>query len=165
MEKEKSLRKIIIDEDCLLGRPLAVDNLSLSLSEADTESRVSNAIDAYVRSEHNTFRYAASSFAPILLLLSTLQFYDEVDDLFTDWLITLIVVFLGFSGFYYACYNMILITFRRILLEGLQLKLIREIEWDIFPRGHWKKLNITAMVSLLLGYAGLFILLLRRLWG
>ena len=167
--KPRSLRKIMLNEAALASRGLALENIELAFDLTDTELSVEDklnyAVDAYVRSEGNTFRYAASAFAPILLLMSTLQFYDEVDDLPTDLLITGSVCLLGFAGFYFAAYNTFLITFRRILLEGLQMRLLLETEWDVFPSGKWKKVNLLAFASLLLGYLGLFVLLLRRLWA
>ena len=167
--KPRGLRKIMFNETALASRGLALENVELRFdlteSELSVEDKLDYAVDAYVRSEGNTFRYAASAFAPILLLMSTLQFYDEVDDLPTDLLITGSVCLLGFAGFYFAAYNTLLIIFRRILLEGLQMRLLLETEWDVFPSRWWKKVNLLAFASLLLGYLGLFVVLLRRLWA
>ena len=128
------------------------------------ENEVDAAIEAFSRSEGNTVGYIAASFAPILILLSTIEYYDGLNDKISNQLITTIVLLLGFAGTYYSVYKVILLTFPRILLEGFKMKLIHGVMFKIFPSGIWKTINIAALTCIIGGYLSLFALILRRLW-
>lgn len=166
----KEVKKyIVLEESALKGEDADLTNLWFEVDRdklpAVGNEEVQSAIDAYSRSESNTVGYIAASFAPILILLSTLQYYDELDDTVSNLLVTIVVSLLGFAGTYYSIYKVILLTLPRILLEGFKMKLVNGLMVKIFPSGKWKAINITALLAIVIGYLFLFVLIIYRLWN
>ena len=165
----ESEKFIILEDTALGGKEVKLENLTFKVERGKEGSlgneEVQAAIDAYSRAESNTLGYIAASFAPILVLLSTLQYYDELNDFCSNILISIVVILLGFAGTYYSAYKVVLLAMPLIFYEGYLMKIVNGFKVQVFPSGLWKTANFAALFSMLGGYVFLFILIFRRLWG
>jgi hypothetical protein len=157
---------IILDERFLRGSKPTLSNIRIDLDRDQspmTDDQVKTLIEALQRSEINTLGYAAAAFAPVLFLLSSMEFFQDLNDLTVDRLALVATCVLGFSGFYYACYKALYLSPRRIYLEGYLSGLVLSFRTHLFPGGFWLVPNTLALLLIPVGYSLLLAILIRVL--
>jgi len=164
-EKEKAT--IFLNPAYLLKGKSGFENLFYEGNRRDKiikDEDIEQAIEAFSRVEKNTLGYAAVCFAPILLILTSLEYLMGLDDCILNYLVGIGLAILSITGIYFWTYKVIFLNPRRIFMEGYRIGLVNSFRFAMTPRGKWNRLN-TIMVTLLFpsGYLVMLIAIFRIL--
>lgn len=166
LQKLSKKSAAVIDERFLEGRTPTLNNICIDLDQTNSlmnERHIKYLIEALHRSEHSTLGYSAAGFVPVLFLLNSMEFLQNIDDKMIDTLALSSTIVLGFSGIYYAAYKSLYLGPKRILLEGYLSGIISRYRFYLMPRGLWQVPNFLALLFIPVGYLMLLIMLIKVL--